>query len=100
VVAIGVAVVTSIAGTLNAIRATVSLAPAEAMRPPAPGRFRRTLLERLGISSVAPAMQMILRNMERRVFRTALSIGGVAAAAAIVVMGKFIRDATDHIVHT
>lgn len=43
---------------------------------------------------------MILRNMERRALRTILAIGGVAAAVAIVVMGNFIRDAMDHIVHT
>jgi putative ABC transport system permease protein len=44
----GLTVATAVAGTLNAILATVRLAPAEAMRPPAPGRYRRTLLERLG----------------------------------------------------
>jgi putative ABC transport system permease protein len=63
------------------------------MRPPAPGHFRRTLLERLGVKGVKPALQMILRNMERRPLRTGLSIAGVAAAVAIVVMGNFIRDA-------
>jgi putative ABC transport system permease protein len=36
--------------------------------------------------------------MERRPWRTALSIGGVAAAVAIVVMGNFFRDAIDFIV--
>ena len=41
---------------------------------------------------------MILRNMERRPLRTALSIGGVAASVAIVVMGNFFRDAMDYIV--
>jgi putative ABC transport system permease protein len=41
---------------------------------------------------------MILRNMERRPLRTGLSIGGVAASVAIVVMGNFFRDAIDYIV--
>jgi putative ABC transport system permease protein len=41
---------------------------------------------------------MILRNMERRPWRTALSIGGVAAAVAIVVLGNFFRDAIEVIV--
>lgn len=100
VVSVGITIVTAAAGTLHAIGSTVRLAPAEAMRPPAPGRYRRTLLERLGVQGVAPALQMILRNMERRPLRTALSVGGVAAAVAIVVMGNFIRDAIDHIVHT
>ena len=100
VVGAGLTLATAMLGTLSAIGATVRLAPAEAMRPPAPGHFRRTLLERLGVKGVKPALQMILRNMERRPLRTGLSIAGVAASVAIVVMGNFIRDAIDHIVDT
>lgn len=93
-------VITAVGGTLNAIAATVRLAPAEAMRPPAPGRYRRTLIERLGVRGVPTALRMILRNMERRPVRTGLSIGGVAVAVAIVIMGNFFRDAIDFIVDT
>jgi len=98
VLSLGITLVTAVLGTLNAIAATVRLAPAEAMRPPAPGRYRRTLVERLGITRLSPALRMILRNMERRPLRTGLSIGGVAASVAIVVMGNFFRDAIDYIV--
>ena len=98
VVGIGITVATAVLGTLNAILATVRLAPAEAMRPQAPGSYRRTVIERLGISRITPALRMILRNMERRPLRTALSIGGVAASVAIVVMGNFFSDAIDYIV--
>jgi putative ABC transport system permease protein len=91
---------TAVLGTLNAIAATVRLAPAEAMRPPAPGRFRRTLLERLGIGGIATSLRMILRNMERRPVRTLLSIGGVAAAVSILILGNFFRDAMQFIVDT
>ena len=98
VVSIGITVGTAVLGTLNAILATVRLAPAEAMHPPAPGRYRRTLVERLGITRITPALRMILRNMERRPLRTSLSIGGVAASVAIVVMGNFFRDAIDFLV--
>ena len=98
VVSIGITVVTAVLGTLNAILATVRLAPAEAMRPQAPGHYRRTVVERLGITRITPALRMILRNMERRPLRTALSIGGVAASVAIVVMGNFFNDAIDYIV--
>jgi putative ABC transport system permease protein len=97
-ISVGITMATAVLGTLNAILATVRLAPAEAMRPPAPGHYRRTLLERWGITRVGPSLRMILRNMERRPWRTALSIGGVAAAVAIVVMGNFFRDAIDFIV--
>ncbi len=96
----GITVATAVLGTLNAIVATVRLPPAEAMRPPAPARYRRTLLETLGIHRMGPAMRMIVRNMERRPLRTALAIGGVAAAVAIVIMGNFFRDAIEVVVDT
>ena len=109
VVGAGLTLATAVAGTLGAIAATVRLAPAEAMRPPAPGRYHRTWLERIGDALWPPAeggrarpgataLRMILRNMGRRPVRTTLAIGGVAASVAIVVMGNFFRDAIDHIV--
>jgi putative ABC transport system permease protein len=70
------------------------------MRPPAPGLYRRTLLETLGIERMPPALRMIVRNMERRPLRTALSVAGIAAAVAIVVMGLFFRDAIEVVVDT
>ena len=96
----GITVVTTLIGTFNAILGTVRLPPAEAMRPPAPARYRRTLLETLGIQAMGPALRMIVRNMERRPLRTVLSIGGVAAAVAIVVLGRFFGDALDVILDT
>ncbi len=98
--AAGLTAGTAVLGTLGAIAATVRLAPAEAMRPPAPGRYRRTLVERLGLTRIATPLRMILRQMERRPLRTGLSIGGVAAAVAIVILGNFFRDAIDFIVET
>ena len=100
VVSAGITLVTAVVGTLNAIYATVRLPPAEAMRPPAPGQYRRTLLEVLGIQGMAPALRMIVRNMERRPLRTTMSIAGVAAAVAIVILGNFFRDAIEVVVDT
>jgi putative ABC transport system permease protein len=100
----GVTLLTAVLGTLNAVAAVVRLAPAEAMRPAAPGHYRRSVLERaagfLSRGQASVSLRMILRNMERRPWRTGLSIGGVAAAVAIVVMGNFFRDAIDYIVDT
>lgn len=92
--------VTTVLGTLTAIAATVRLSPAEAMRPPAPGRYRRALLERLPGLGAGPALRMMLRNIERRPLRSALTTGGIAAAVAIVILGNFFRDAIDTIVDT
>jgi putative ABC transport system permease protein len=98
VLSIGIVAVTTVLGTLTAIAATVRLQPAEAMRPPAPGRYRRSLLERVPRLHTGPTLRMILRNLERRPLRAALTIGGVAASVAIVIMGNFFRDAIEVIV--
>lgn len=100
VIGLAIVVVTGVLGTLTAIGATVRLSPAEAMRPPAPGNYRRALLERLVGGRLAPSLRMILRNIDRRPLRAALTVGGIAASVAIVIMGNFFRDAIDAIVDT
>ena len=94
-VSAGIAVATAVAGTLNAIVATVRLPPAEAMRPPAPARYHRTIIERLGLQRIGVSLRMIIRNFERRPLRSGLAVTGVAAAVAIVIMGNFVRDAIE-----
>lgn len=91
---------TAILGTLTALAATVRLSPAEAMRPPAPGRYRRSWLERIPRLRTGPALRMIARNIERRPLRAAVTTGGIAAAVAIVIMGNFFRDAIEAIIQT
>jgi len=95
---LGIVAVTAVLGTLTAIASTVRLSPAEAMRPPAPGRYRRALLERVPRLAAAPAVRMIVRNLERRPVRAAVTVGGIAASVAIVIMGYFFRDAIEAIV--
>jgi putative ABC transport system permease protein len=90
---VAVCTVTAVLGTLFPIVRTARLPPAEAMRPPAPPVFRPTLLERLGITTAGTTLRMILRNLERRLARTALAIAAVAAAVAVVILGNFFRDA-------
>lgn len=78
------------AGALGAVRSAVRLPPAEAMRPPAPARYRRGLLDRLGLGALAgPMGLMILREIERRPFRTALSALGIAGAVSLLILGRF-----------
>ncbi len=79
--------------TWQAIRATVTLAPAEAMRPRAPGRYRPSFIEALGLRRwLAPGSRMVLRNMQRHGFRTVVTIAGIAAAIAVLVSGTFWGD--------
>jgi len=88
-------------GALAAVRHVVSLAPAEAMRPPAPERFRQTLVERLGLKRrLAPAVRMILRNTASQPIRTALAVFGMSLAVAILIVGLFFIDAIEGLLHT
>jgi putative ABC transport system permease protein len=83
-------------GAWLATRGILRLQAAEAMRPPAPARFRPLLLERLGWSRVLSAPQrMILRNLERRPVRAATTVAGIAGSAAILIAGIFWGDALD-----
>lgn len=94
VIAAGVAIAAAVLATFSAIRATVLLAPAEAMRPPSPGRYQPMLLERWGMKTwFSPPLRMILRTMERHRLRTLLTTVGVAMAMATVITGAFMRDA-------
>lgn len=81
-------------GTWSAIRAVVRLRPAQAMQPPAPPRYRRTLAERLAPGGrVSARLLMILRDVENRPWRSAFTIGGVAMAMALQIAGAFWLDA-------
>ncbi len=99
-ISLAIVIATAVLGTLTAIAATVRLQPAEAMRPPAPGHYRRSLLERVPWLRTGPALRMILRNIDRRPLRAAVTAGGIAAAVAIVIMGNFFRDSMDLIIDT
>jgi putative ABC transport system permease protein len=94
--ALGIGVVAGVIGALDAVRHVARLAPAEAMRPPAPERFRPVWIERIGLRHhVSAATRMVLRNTARQPVRTAMSITGIALAVAILVVGLFFIDAID-----
>jgi putative ABC transport system permease protein len=86
-------------GVVAALRRVVSLAPAVAMRPASPLRFRRSLLEGLWPGSVlTPRRIMMLRNITGRPLRAALTTLGIAFAVPMVVLGLFWRDAIDQMI--
>jgi putative ABC transport system permease protein len=89
----------AVAAALGTVRSIVSLAPAEAMRPPAPTRYRRMLLERIGLAHLlSPQARMVIRTLERRPLRTLLTAFGIACSVAIIVSGTFWRDAVDYMI--
>ena len=100
-VALGLSVAVGLLATAQAIRASVLLPPAEAMRPPAPARYHRTWLEgtRLNVW-LSPGQRMVLRYMQRHPWRTVLTVAGLASSVAIVISGSFWRDSIDLMLNT
>jgi putative ABC transport system permease protein len=97
--AIAVALSASVVGALGAVRRATALPPAEAMRPEPPPAFRAGAIDRPAVRRVlSVGARMAARNLLRRPVRTALSILGVALAAAIVVLTGGLGDALDLLV--
>jgi putative ABC transport system permease protein len=86
-----------VAGALGAslaVRAAVLLPPADAMRPPAPTKYKTAAIERWGWTNwFAQTTLMVFREIWRRPGRTALSSLGIALALSIVILGRFGYDA-------
>jgi putative ABC transport system permease protein len=92
----GAALAAAFGGALAATRGILRLRAAEALRPPAPAEFRPLLLERLGyVQLLTPAQRMILRNLERKPVRAAVTVAGIAGSVAILIAGTFWSDALE-----
>jgi putative ABC transport system permease protein len=80
-------------GALGAVRRAVALPPAEAMRPEPPPRFRRGIVERLGVYRLwTPIGRMVARNLGRRPARAATAALGIGVALGIIILGRFSLD--------
>lgn len=89
----------AVGGTVLAVRRAVSVPPAQALRPEPPAAHRRSLLERAGLSPVVPRIaRIVLRNVERRPLRAALTVTGISLAGAVLVMGAFGEDSLDELI--
>lgn len=99
ITAIGVSVVSATAGALFALRQITKLSPAEAMRPAAPPRYKRGLLDKLGLQWIfGVSSTMVLRELRRRPVRLFLSSLGIAAAVGIMVVGRFGTDSMTRLI--
>ena len=89
----------AVLGTWSAIAAVVRLPPAQAMRAPTPPVYRPTLLERLGWGPrLGAGWRMVLRQLEQRPLRAALTTLGIALAVALQIAGAFWLDTIEQIV--
>lgn len=83
-------------GGLRAVHQATRLAPAEAMRPPAPPVFTRGLLDRLTSGlGLRQTSLMILRGIQRWPGRAAVTMTGIAASTALLMLAYFMFDAVD-----
>lgn len=98
-VSFGVAFAAALLGALTTVGRVARMMPAQAMRPPAPATYRRSLLEHLGVYPLlGPSSRMVLREVERRPVRLLLSTVAIALGVAIVVTGNFWSDAVGYLV--
>jgi putative ABC transport system permease protein len=89
------------AGAFSAVRRAVRVPPAEAMRPEAPTRYRRSAFETPFVSRhLGAAGRMVLRNVTRHPLRASASIFGIAFAVAILMIGFVFTDAIERLIET
>lgn len=92
-IAIAVTVLAASLGALKAVWSVLGLAPAVAMQPPAPPRYRRILPHSLDIARHLPkTMAMIGRNMVRAPLRAGMTVLGMALSVAILIGSLFLVD--------
>lgn len=86
-------------GGVGAVMAAVRLPPAEAMRPEPPARYGLTFIERIGLGGWLPkTVRMIVRQLQRRPWKSILSALGISMGTSVLVVGGFMSDALDYLI--
>jgi len=86
-------------GAQAAVRRAVRVPPAVAMRPEAPARYRRSIVElRWRPVRLTFTARMIARNIERQPLRTAVSVLGIALGVAVLFVGLAFTDVMNRLV--
>ena len=97
-IAVAATLAAVLVGAATAVRRAAALAPAEAMRPPAPADYsgRASGLAR-ALGPDEPS-RIILRGLLRRPLRSALTVTGLAAALALFVASASSTDNVDRMI--
>lgn len=97
-VTVGIAFAAAALGALGAVARVARMPPAQAMRPPTPLTYRRSVLERIGADRwLGPSAMMIVREITRRPLRFLLSTAGIAMGVGIFIMGRFSWDSFEYL---
>ena len=88
----------ALVGALSAVRQAVALPPAEGMRPETPAVYKPGVLDRKQFQKKIPvSIRIVVRNLERRKLKAAISVLMIAFAVAILIAGRYSYDAVNHI---
>ncbi len=101
IIAASVSAVAAVGGALKAVIEAVRLAPAVAMRPPAPTSYRKSMAARLGLTRVFSQLSvMALRHVARRPVRAGLMAFGTSLAVALLVAAMFAGPSINFMIDT
>ncbi len=90
----------AIIGALIAVRKAILLAPAEAMRPASPERYKKSWLDRVNmLKGLNFLSRIVVRQLIRRPVRATLSTLGLAMAMAILVYSFQMQDTMNHMMN-
>lgn len=96
-----VAVASAVAGAVRAIWKTVRLAPAVAMSPPAPTRYRALFGSSMRPTRIYSQLDiMAVRHLLRWPVRTIMTITGIALSVSLLVTALFMTDSVDFMIDT
>ena len=101
VIAAGVTFVAAMAGAIRAALTAARLAPAVAMSPPAPPRYRKLLRGRFDFGLVArESLVMTTRHLLRWPWRSLGGVFGVAMSVAVLVGSTWTFGSTDFLINS
>jgi putative ABC transport system permease protein len=86
-------------GAIQVVRRVVALPPAVAMQPPAPTRYKKSWLSRNGLTRGLPQSTMMIgRHIIRFPIRSGLTMIGIAASVALLIVSFFSLDSIDFMI--
>jgi putative ABC transport system permease protein len=99
VIAGAISLGSALIGALAAVRSAAALPPAEAMRPPAPPLFRRTVFSEFGfVQRLDQPTRILLRQVIRWPGRSFITAAGIGMSVAVLVTSMQWLDAINHMV--
>jgi putative ABC transport system permease protein len=100
ITAVLISIASALIGTLHSVWKAAKLPPAEAMRPEPPAKYRKSVIEHIGLwRMLSQPTRIIIRNIERRPIRSLLTIIGIALSCAGIIAATFFEGAMDFMVN-